>query len=50
MENWKTIIYRPSVDNGDSYKAGQLENAFSELKLIDKTVCEDRIVYIFSPK
>ena len=41
------IIFRPSVDRESSYDAQQLLSAFEEQKLIDKTVCEDRIVYIF---
>lgn len=49
MKDWKTIIYRPSVDDGESYQAGQLETAFAEMKLVDKTVCEDRIIYVFEP-
>lgn len=43
----KTIIIRPSVDNDSSYKLGQLEKAFETMRLIDKTICEDRIVYVF---
>ena len=43
----KTIILRPSVDREDSYKTDQLEKAFKEMKLVDKTVCDDRIVYVF---
>ncbi len=43
----KTIILRPSTDTEYSVKAGELEKAFETMKLIDKTVCEDRIVYVF---
>lgn len=46
----KTIIHRVSVDNGNSYTAGQVEEAFETMRLIDKTVVEDRIVYIFGDK
>lgn len=49
MKDWKTINYRPSVDDCDSYKTGQLETCFATMKLVNKTVCEDRIVYIFAP-
>lgn len=46
----KTIIIRPSVDNQYSDKAKELAQAFEDLTLIDKTVCEDRVIYIFGEK
>jgi hypothetical protein len=42
----KTIILRPSV--ATVFEKNELQNAFADMKLIDKTVCEDRIVYVFS--
>lgn len=31
------------------HTAGELETAFSSMKLVDKTVCEDRVIYVFAP-
>lgn len=46
----KTIIIRPSVDNQYSDKARELEEAFDEMSLIDKTICQDRVIYVFGDK
>jgi hypothetical protein len=46
----KTIIYRPSVENTTSYETGQLEKAFATMELVDKTVCDDRVIYVFKDK
>lgn len=46
----ETIIIRPSVDSEYSNKIKALESAFERLSLIDKTICNDRIVYVFGEK
>lgn len=46
----KTIILRPSLDSEYSNRVKELEKAFKEMVLEDKTVCEDMIVYIFRKK
>ena len=43
----KTIIIRPSVDKENSWQIKLLEKMFETTKLVDKTVCEDIIVYVF---
>ena len=43
----KTIIIKPSVDKEDSWQIKLLEKMFEKMKLVDKTICVDRIVYIF---
>lgn len=44
----KIIVLRPGVVRGDDYLVKSLLECFTQRTLIDKTVCEDRIVYIFS--
>jgi hypothetical protein len=46
----KTIILRASVENENSYKTGQLEEAFETMHLVSATACEDYIVYVFGNK
>ncbi len=46
----KTIILRPSVDTQYSEKAKELHEAFNTFSLADKTICGDRIVYVFLEK
>lgn len=46
----KTIIIRPSVDDPDDWKIQELENCFSTMVLVDKTICEDRIIYVFKTR
>lgn len=46
-EKYHTVIIRPNVDSVNSQKILDLEVAFATFQLVDKTVCEDRIVYIF---
>lgn len=47
----KIIIFRPNLstlnNNNDSK---ELKEAFETMKLIDKTICDDRIVYVFDEK
>ena len=43
-------IVRPSVEKDDSYVMTKLANLFLLSILIDKTVCEDRIIYVFKTK
>ena len=44
----KTVIYRPSVEGAKSWGTQELEECFKNMTLVDKTVCEDRIVYVFT--
>jgi len=41
----KVVIFRPSV--ASIYEMERLSDCFISMKLIDKTVCEDRIIYVF---
>lgn len=43
----KIIIFRPSVDQADEALAQSLLQAFQTKTLIDKTVIDDLVVYIF---
>jgi len=44
----KTIIIRPSVET--AFKLEQLQELFETMSLVDKTVVENRIIYIFGEK
>lgn len=44
----RTIIIRPSVET--EFKLEQLQKLFETMSLVDKTVVEDRIIYIFGEK
>lgn len=46
----ETIIIRPAVETSGSFQLQKLEKLFETKKLIDKTVCEDRIIYVFTNK
>jgi len=47
MKKIKICIIRPSVDRKDKYVVIELKELLeSGYKIIDKTACEDRIVYI----
>ncbi len=43
----KSFIFRPSIDNYTS-KQDTLENLFENYNLVDKTICGNEIVYVFS--
>lgn len=48
FNNMKTFIFRPSVE--EEYRREILANLFETMTLVDKTIVNDRIVYIFNDK
>lgn len=44
----EVLIFRPSV--ASQYDKDMLEGFFRNASLVDKTVCDERIVYIFKLK